>query len=248
MKKIKVIDISYAQQNVDFEKIKEAGVKAVIIRTGYLNKTDTMFHKHIEGAISAGLDIGVYTYLISENTSQAVLEAQQTVSRLEKYKGKINYPVFCDMEHSKYYDTVLFTKKSRTDMIRAFCNTITSHGYYPAVYINPSWLEEWTEKECILGEYDIWLAAWTENPDINTRYDYGQTMWQWGTEKIEGIVGRVDGNLCYVDYPERIKAAGKNFLSDKCFITAEGEFDYSESSRIISRLETMGLSVSSECR
>lgn len=248
MEKIKVIDISYAQQKVDFRKVKESGVSAVIIRTGYLNKTDTMFHSHMSGAIEAGLDIGVYTYLIAENAAQAALEAQQTIVRLAKYKGHINYPVFCDMEHSKYYDNNKYSRAVRTDMIKAFCNTIEGAGYYPGVYINPSWLEQWTNKDGLIGKYDIWLAAWTEDPGQPARYDYGQAMWQWGTERIGGITGNVDGNLCYVDYPERIRDSGKNFLSEKCLIKAQKEVTSSESARLVQRLESMGFTVTAECR
>lgn len=212
---IKVLDISYCQPKVDFKALKLAGIKAVIIRTGYLNKTDTMFHSHMKGAIAAGLDIGVYTYIMSDNTAQAALEARQTVERLKEYKGYITYPVFCDMEDKKYYDKSKYSVTLRTSIIGAFCSTIKAAGYYPAVYINPSWLEEWTDKNSIVGKYDIWLAAWTNSANKPTKYDYGQKMWQWGKEKVNGISSAVDSNLCYVDYPEIVRKSGKNFLADE---------------------------------
>lgn len=212
--KIKAIDISYAQPTIDFEAVKRAGVKAVIIRNGYLNKTDTHFNSHMKGAIAAGLDIGTYTYIMSNTVEDAKKEAKQTVERLKPYKGHLNYPVFCDMESKKYYGDK-FNNRLRTDIIIAFCEEIKKAGYYAALYINPSWLEEWTNKEELLGKYDIWLAAWTEDPDKATKYDYGQTMWQWGTDKIKGINGPVDGNLVYVDYPKIIASKGKNFYSAK---------------------------------
>lgn len=37
---IKAIDVSVWQGNINFNKVKAAGVKAVIIRSGYLGKTD----------------------------------------------------------------------------------------------------------------------------------------------------------------------------------------------------------------
>ncbi len=248
MERIKVLDLSYVQQEVDFKKIKNQGVKAVIIRTGYLGKTDTMFHSHMKGAIGAGLDIGVYTYIISENTEQAQVEAGQTIERINEYKGYIKYPVFCDMENTKYYNTNRYSKKTRTDIIEAFCKAVSDGGYYTGVYINPSWLEEWTEKSRIVGKYDIWLAAWTDNPDKPTRYNYGQTMWQWGTEKIDGIKGSVDGNLCYVDYPAIIKESGKNFLDGNRRIIAVKDIETAEYDRISEDLRAMGFSVYSECK
>lgn len=218
MKKIKVIDISYCQRKVDFMALKLAGVKAVIIRTGYLNKTDTMFHNHMKGAIAAGLDIGVYTYIMAKDTSQAVLEAHQTVERIKQYKGYITYPVYCDMEDRRYLTGDFgktFDRRLCTDIIKAFCNSINGAGYFAALYINPAWLEQYTYKNELLGKYDIWLAAWTDSPNKGTKYNYGQKMWQWGTEELNGIATPVDSNLCYVDYPSIIKKAKKNFLTEE---------------------------------
>lgn len=210
--KIKAIDISYAQKNVDFIKVKKSGVKAVMVRTGYLNKTDTEFHNHMKGAIKAGLDIGVYTYIMSDTIAQAKLEAQQTVERLKNYRGHVNYPVFCDMESEKYYKKEKYSNHLRTDIIKAFCEEIKKAGYYAALYINPAWLDDWTYKAELIGTYDIWLAAWTEDPNKATKYDYGQTMWQWGKGPVNGINGDVDGDFVYTDYPEKIRSLGKNFL------------------------------------
>ena len=240
---IKVIDISYAQQNVDFSAVKSDGVSAVIIRTGYFGKTDTKFGEHIEGAIKAGLDIGVYTYIMADNPSQAALEAQETMDRIAPYKGKINYPVFCDMESGKYYDNDKFDDSARTDIITAFCSTVKGGGWYPAVYTSPSWLIQWIESGRILGVYDIWLASWTHDPDKPTRYEYGQKMWQWGAGAVRGISGAVDCNHCYVDYPALIRRAGKNFLSDKYLITAEKQVTGEELELMENRLKRLGFSV-----
>lgn len=246
MEKIKVIDISYAQQNVDFEAVKTSGVKAVIIRTGYFGKTDTMFNSHMEGAIAAGLDVGVYTYIMSDNAAQAALEAQETINRIDRYRGKITYPVYCDMENGKYYSEEKFDDNSRTRIIETFCSVISGAGYYPAVYINPSWLEQWTVKERILENYDIWLAAWTQSADIPTRYNYGQKMWQWGTEAVKGINGDVDSNICYVDYPAIIRKSGRNYLSDKYLVTAEKEIAAEELASTEARLKSLGFTVKAE--
>lgn len=246
MEEIKVIDISYAQPKVDFAKVREDGVKAVIIRTGYLGKTDTMFDSHMKGAIEAGLDIGVYTYIMSENAAQAITEAKETVKRLEKYKGFVNYPVYCDMEAEKFYSDK-FSKASRTGIIRTFCSEIQKAGYYAAIYTNPSWLEEWTDKTKLLPEYDLWLAAWTNSPAKPTKYSYGQKMWQWGTGRVNGINGAVDGDLCYVDYPSEIRKAGLNFLpaeEKKYILTAVKTVPESMLSEEIKTLEKNGFSVS----
>lgn len=207
-----VLDISYANPSVDFAKVKAAGISDVIIRTGYFNKTDTHFDRHMRGAIKNGFNIGVYTYIMAKTVAEAQVEAEQTIARLEKYKGYINYPVYCDMEDTKYY-SAHYNNRLRTDIIKMFCETIRKGGYYPALYINPAWLEQFVYKKELLGKYDIWLAAWTQSADIPTRYNYGQKMWQWGTSIVKGITGEVDTNLVYVDYPTIIKKSGLNYLT-----------------------------------
>lgn len=211
-----VLDISYANPVVDFAIVKATGISDVIIRTGYLNKTDTYFDKHMSGAIKNGFNIGVYTYIMSKTVAEAKTEAEQTLARLEKYKGKVNYPVFCDMEDNRYLNGGFgktFDKRLCTNIIKTFCETIRKGGYYPALYINPAWLEQYTYKAELAGKYDIWLAAWTGSATKNTKYNYEQKMWQWGTSTITGINDVVDTNLVYVDYPALIKKSGMNFLT-----------------------------------
>ena len=88
--------------------------------------------------------------------------------------------------------------QTRTKMAIKFCNTIKSAGYTPGIYANPSWLENYYNKNKLLGKYDIWLAHWTENPNKPTTYNYGQQVWQWGLDNIGGF--NVDGDLSYYDY------------------------------------------------
>ena len=211
---LKAIDVSVYQTNVRYRVVKEDGIAAVMVRNGYLGKTDTEFDKHVRNALAAGLDVGTYTYIISETPDSARREALQTVKRLEPYKGSITYPVFADMEDARFM-TSKFNKQVRTDILLAFLETIDKEGYYPAVYINPSWLESYIDKTRIQGKYDIWLAAWTESPNKPTRFDYGQTMWQWGVGAVNGIKDKVDCDLVYCDYPLRIRNSGKNYLAVK---------------------------------
>ncbi|HHX57516.1 MAG TPA: glycoside hydrolase, partial [Clostridiales bacterium] len=61
----KGIDISYAQNNVDFAKVKADGFDFVIIRAGYgkfASQKDAMFESHYAGAKAVGLKVGCYWY------------------------------------------------------------------------------------------------------------------------------------------------------------------------------------------
>ena len=60
------IDVSYYQGDIDFKKVKAAGVAFVIIRAGYGNalaypkQFDTRFEEYYKDAKAAGLNVGAY--------------------------------------------------------------------------------------------------------------------------------------------------------------------------------------------
>ena len=61
------IDVSAHQQEIDWQRVAESGIQFVILRVGYRGYTegtiqeDAYFEQNLEGAISAGLDVGVRT-------------------------------------------------------------------------------------------------------------------------------------------------------------------------------------------
>ena len=216
----KAIDISYCQQNIDFTAVKLSGVEAVIIRNGYLGKTDTEWDRHVTGVLNAGLDVGTYTYIMSENVAQARTEAKETIKRLEKYKGKITYPIFADMESDKYLNGK-FTTAQRTAILLSFLETIQKADYCAGIYTNPAWIKNYLDQSKIMGKYYLWLAAWTDNPNKATKYQLGQSMWQWGTGKVNGIKGDVDCDLVYVDFPAWLSKFDFNFLPKTKTVTLD---------------------------
>ncbi len=90
---------------------------------------------------------------------------------------------------------------TRTKMAIAFCEKIRQAGFKPGVYVNPSFMENYYDKSRIVGKYDIWLAHWTNSPDCPSKNNYGQTMWQWGLDRISGY--DVDGDICFTDYGKK---------------------------------------------
>lgn len=62
-------------------------------------------------------------------------------------------------------------------------------------------MENYYDKSRIVGRYDIWLAHWTNSPDRLPKYNYGQSMWQWGVDKIDGY--DVDGDICFTEYGKK---------------------------------------------
>ena len=193
------IDVSKWNGTIDWKAVKNSGVNFVIIRCGYRGSStgalveDPKFKANIKGATDAGIKVGVYFFSQAVNKAEAVEEASMTLELIKNYK--ISYPVFLDVEGSGGRGDKI-DKATRTDVIKAYCETIQNAGYTAGVYANKSWLTSKIDASQ-LGKYKIWLAQYAATPTYTGRYD----MWQYkSTGKISGISGNVDLNISYLGY------------------------------------------------
>lgn len=189
---MKVIDISEWQGNIDFKKVKAAGVNGVVIRAGYgKGNDDSNFKAYMEGAIAAGIEyIGVYWFSYAYNVALATQEAQFCNATVLPYKNKLNLGVYFDWE----YDSMKYAKKLGidcgkvliTDMAVAFCKKITELGYKAGYYLNYDYSKNYID-ESKLKDYRRWYAWYNEDKPANTY------LWQYTSSgKVNGISGNVD--------------------------------------------------------
>lgn len=193
------IDVSKWNGTIDWNAVRNSGVNYVIIRCGYRGSStgvlveDPKFRANIKGATAAGIKVGVYFFSQAVNKNEAVEEASMVLGLIKDYK--ISYPVFLDVEASGGRADGI-DKATRTDVIKAFCETIQNSGYTAGVYANKSWLTSKIDAGA-LGRYKIWLAQYASAPTYTGRYD----MWQYkSTGRVSGISGNVDLNLSYLGY------------------------------------------------
>lgn len=189
------VDISYAQPNADYAALKAAGARFAIIRAGYAETADRLCAAHVSGCEAAGLDYGFYWYSYADSVMAARREAAACVRVISRFAAP-SYPVFFDAEQANI--AVHEGREVMTDIALAFIGAVEQSGYPCGLYANPAWLENYYDFDR-LGSVDLWLAAWTNDPDIPTSYDFGQKMWQWGSELINGTA--YDGDISFVDYP-----------------------------------------------
>lgn len=195
--KIKGVDLSYCQEGISFPALKQAGVKFAIIRAGFSTKKDVTMDKFVADCKKYGIDYGFYWYSYAMSVEQAEAEAEKCISVIKGLSP--TYSVFFDMEEKKQIGGL--NTDTRTKMAIAFCKKIRRAGFKPGIYANPSFMENYYDKSRIVGKYDIWLAHWTNSPDCPSKYNYGQTMWQWGVDKIGGY--DVDGDICFTEYGKK---------------------------------------------
>ena len=75
------IDVSEWQGDIDFKKVKEAGIEIVYIRAGQgFSYKDAKFERNYEEAKRNGLKVGVYHYMTARSAEDAKLQAKFFVS------------------------------------------------------------------------------------------------------------------------------------------------------------------------
>ncbi len=197
------IDVSKWNNEIDWEKVKEAGVEYAIIRVGYRGSStgalveDPYFVTNIEGAIAADIPVGVYFFTQATNEVEAVEEASMVIALCEEYD--LDYPVFIDTEGAGGDGRAdKLDKETRTLVCDAFCSTMQNAGYEAGIYASCNWLNTNLDMDK-LQQYIVWLA---EYKDVPTYQGYYQ-MWQYSSNgSIDGIEGRVDMNISYYDGKE----------------------------------------------
>lgn len=208
-----MIDVAYVQGEIDWKKVKAAGIDHAMIRCGrgrlsddYPIKNDTYFHGNILGAMQNDIEVGVYFYSYAETAEEARDEARFVLSLIQDYD--ITFPVAFDIE-DPWYTNNNYTKEQLTDITQAFCSEIKKAGYLPIIYTYASFFYYNLDMEA-LGEYPVWVAHYgVDEPD----YDGTYFMWQYTYQgKIDGIDGDVDMDKCYVDFPSYIRKNNLNQL------------------------------------
>ena len=206
---IRGIDVSKWQGEIDWKKVKAAGIKFAMIRLGYGSSKgdacglDGYFEKNVKNAIAAGIDIGCYFYSYATSVAAAKKEAAYVINVLQKYKGVFTYPVAFDLEDKTQQG---LGKQVLTDMVNAFGDAIEKAGFYCSLYSNPSWMKSYLDADRV-KRFDLWLAHWTDK----TNYAGAYGMWQNSSSgKVNGINGNVDTDFAYKDYPTIIKGKKLN--------------------------------------
>lgn len=188
------IDVSGWQGEIDFEKIKNAGVEFIMIRVGGTRGTngeyfvDKYFKRNIEEANKYGIKAGIYFYSYANSKESAMKDAKWVIKQIKDYD--IDLPIAFDWEEWAYFNDYNLSFFGLTSMAESFLETIEEAGYEGMLYSSKSYLENiW-----LPTKYDIWLAHYTTQTNYQGKYK----LWQLCENgKIDGIDGAVDINVMY---------------------------------------------------
>lgn len=191
------IDISFYQGEIDWQAVAGDGIDFVILRLGYRGYTegglmqDKNYVQNLQGALNAGLDVGVYFFSQAITPQEAEEEADYILSVLNG--APLAYPIAFDWEHvsdpgarSNGLDGAVLTQCAK-----AFCARIREGGYEPAVYFNQNLgYLQYDLRE--LEDSVLWLAELNSPPKFYYHFD----LWQYShTGTVAGIQGEVDMDL-----------------------------------------------------
>lgn len=195
------IDVSEYQGNINWEKVKKAGVDFAIIRLGYRGygssgklMLDHKFIKNVEQATKNEIAIGIYFFSQAINEEEAIAEATYVLDNIRN--KNITYPICFDLEKIKF-DTARtdnLTIDEITKISLAFCQQIKNAGYTPMIYGNAKTFTTRMHLEQF-NNYQKWYADYQDKP----LYPYDFAFWQYSEKgSINGINTKVDLNLHFV--------------------------------------------------
>lgn len=189
----KGIDVSKYQGNINWEKVKAAGIEFAILRIGFgKNKSqkDPQFENNYNECKRLGIPVGIYLYSYALTVQGAAEEAKNCLNWLAG--RKLELPIYFDIEDTTQQG---FSRAILTNMCKAFCKEIERAGYTAGIYANKYW---WTDKlnGNELDQYTKWVAQYAARCTYAGTYD----MWQYTSSgKVDGIDGKVDMNYMYKD-------------------------------------------------
>lgn len=195
------VDVSFYQGEIDWEAVAADGVEFAMIRCGYRGSesgtivVDEQFENNIEGALAAGLDVGVYFFSQSTGAIEAAEEANFVLDLISGYD--ITMPVAFDWEPLEGSRAEDIDRSELTASAVVFCEMVKDAGYTPCVYLYryTGYYEYMMER---LADYELWVGALGSWPD----FYYRHMLWQFSmTGRVDGIDADVDLDYQFIPRP-----------------------------------------------
>ena len=190
---VKIIDVSHWQGAIDWEKVKDDGVKGVFIKaTEGTSYVDPKFKENAINAKKAGLKIGFYHFAHPNN--DPVKEVEHFLKTIKDFQNDL--PLVLDLENNKG-----LTKSQVTAFAEKWLNEIIKRtGQTPLFYSYTSFIKSYIDKS--LNKFPLWIAQYTTalKPSSNGIWNEWK-VWQYSDSgKVNGINGNVDLNYMELDF------------------------------------------------
>ncbi|MCC8081989.1 MAG: hypothetical protein LIO80_08310 [Lachnospiraceae bacterium] len=221
----KGIDVSKWQGQIDWEKVKAAGIDFAIIRCGYGVDNSAYDDEYWEYNASEcerlGIDYGVYIYSYATSTADAASEAQHALRLLKDHSP--TYPVYLDMEDNS---TISVGNAMLGNIAETFCDTVSASNYDVGIYANKNWWNTYLTSSVFDNiSWSKWVAQYNATCTYTGSYD----MWQCSsTGTVDGIDGYVDIDFWVSTDADPVETDDSDIISYRTHMQTYGWQDWVE--------------------
>lgn len=198
------VDISKHQGAADLVKLKQMGVKFIIIRAGYGETQDKMFTAYINAALMVGLAVGVYWFIYAKDDEGAKRNANKFDQIIKPYKNKITCGAWADWEYDSDKRAGALTVAQRSNLVDTFCRTMADYSYEVGIYANQDYIQSKFTPE-LIAKYPLWYARYGKEMGASAYKGKGGKpyIWQYnskGNGKDYGVSSQhIDLDYAYFD-------------------------------------------------
>ena len=191
--KIKVVDVSYYQKDIDWEKFKnESDCYGVILRLGYYETLDKKFISNLSELKRLNIPYGIYLFSYSTTLTGAKKEANFTNNMISTYNITPTLGIYYDIEswNTKNSSSNEISKDMYNKIVEEYINTVNNYngGKYKVKVYSGRWYA--MNK---LGQVAKNHVDWVAEYNSTCKYDAAYSMWQYTSKgSIPGIEGNVD--------------------------------------------------------
>ena len=189
------VDVSEYQGNIDFDKLKAAGISFMCMRSTKKNgSVDAMFERNLSGCIGNKIDYSCYKYAYATTHEAARIEADSVINLLKDRK----MPIWYDLEDKML---VPLGKDAIEGIALAFIGECKEAGFDVGIYCNKNWYDNYIN-QYLKDKFSFWIARYGKNTG-KLDEKYKPTMknviaWQYTSKgSIPGIDGFVDCDVLY---------------------------------------------------
>lgn len=204
------VDVSEWNQDIDWEAVRDDGIKYAIIRVGYgsdySSQDDKWWERNVSECERLGIPFGVYLYSYAQDAEMAQSEAEHVLRLIDGHD--LTYPVYFDMEDASQLRATGYDPDALAEIACTFCDAIEDAGYDVGIYANKYWFDHYLIDEC----FDAW-PRWVAQYNTVCDYDGDYSMWQYSSGgRVAGIDhptddfgGRADVNYLYrTSFPDDV--------------------------------------------
>lgn len=193
---LKGIDVWARTGDIDWARVKGAGVSFAFIRAAYGDVADESAGPNLRGARAAGLRCGVYHFIRTTRSYRAQLDLMlQLVDTLQIGKGDL--PPVIDIEDNPEFDGAWNPADNRAYLAAASQWIAAVHkisGAWPVIYTRSGFWQKLGNPSGF-AHCPLWIASYRAAPPALPAPWKKFTFWQYDPAgAVDGVAAEVDLN------------------------------------------------------